>query len=39
MGIAEGLVDPEKDLHLSRFLKAQSSPVFDLLATKWEEVG
>jgi polyphosphate kinase len=38
IAIAEGHDEPGKNAHLARFLKLQSSPVFDLLATKWDEI-
>jgi polyphosphate kinase len=36
IGTAEGRANAHKQSQLSRFLKLQSSPVFDLLSTKWE---
>jgi polyphosphate kinase len=35
---AEGHEQSGKNAHLARFLKLQSSPVFELLATKWDEI-
>jgi polyphosphate kinase len=38
IGVAEGRQEHAMHTHLDRFLKLQSSPVFDLLSTKWDEV-
>ena len=37
IGAAEGREDHGMHAYLSKFLKVQSSPVFDLLATNWDE--
>jgi hypothetical protein len=38
VGVAEGREEQRAQAFLRRFLKQQSSPVFDLLTTKWEQV-
>jgi polyphosphate kinase len=38
IGAAEGREEHGGSNHVSRFLKLQSSPVFDLLSTKWDEI-
>src|SRR5271166_3968585 len=37
VGVAESADEPRKRPHLSRFLEQQTSPVFELLSTKWSE--
>ena len=36
IGVAEGREETGAQAHLTRFLKQQSSPIFDLLSTEWE---
>jgi polyphosphate kinase len=36
--VAEGHEEHGMRAHLTRFLKQQSSPVFDLLSTNWDEI-
>jgi polyphosphate kinase len=38
IALAEGREETGKNSHLSRFLRLQSSPIFDLLATQWDEI-
>ncbi len=37
IGVAEGREETGAQAHLTRFLKQQSSPIFDLLSTDWSE--